>query len=234
MVDANWQRKPQFIRGDSNGDQTVDISDAINTLGFLFLGTGRVQCQDAADANDDGTVDISDAIRVLDFLFVGGTQIPEPGPYLAFVDPIEDSLDCQEYPSPVAGGGASVKDAAAAIDKSTQDQQTKDNLKNVLNIVPKATLSASSDPAGAYFYLDGKYNGYTGSTPILVKDLYEGSYNLKFTKYSYETYQTTVKIISGQTTTIKPKLKPLASPSPSPSPKSSPSLSPTPSPSPGR
>lgn len=125
-----------------------------------------------------------------------------------------------------------MKEAAETIDKSALDQQTKDNIKSALNIVPKGTLSASSNPTGAYFYLDGKYKGYTGLTPILIKDLCEGSYQVKFTKYNYETYQTTIKILPGQTTSIKPKLKPLPSSSPIPSPSPSPSPSPTPSPSP--
>src|SRR5262249_15325626 len=45
-----------FIRGDSNGDDIVNISDAQATLGYLFLGSGPVSCLDAADANDDGKV----------------------------------------------------------------------------------------------------------------------------------------------------------------------------------
>ena len=83
-----------FVRGDSNADGTVDISDAIATLGHLFLGGLPLRCSDAADANDDGQVDMSDAISILDFLFRGSSgapsrPFPEPG-----LDPTGDDLSC--------------------------------------------------------------------------------------------------------------------------------------------
>jgi hypothetical protein len=82
-----------FRRGDVNGDATVDLSDAVSTLGFLFLGKDRPVCMDAADANDDGKLDVSDAITMLEYLFTGGQQIPPPlaesGP-----DPTPDLLGC--------------------------------------------------------------------------------------------------------------------------------------------
>ena len=88
---------PSFLRGDSNTDGEVDISDAIHTLSFLFLGTSQVPCEDAADANDDGTVDISDAISTLGFLFLGMPPvIPAPYPTRG-PDPTPDTRDCDQY-----------------------------------------------------------------------------------------------------------------------------------------
>jgi hypothetical protein len=88
-----------FLRGDSNTDGTVDISDAINTLGYLFTGGGRVTCLDAADANDDGTLDISDAIFSLGFLFLGKpTTIPAPYPDRGS-DISPDHIGCDSYSS---------------------------------------------------------------------------------------------------------------------------------------
>lgn len=84
-----------FLRGDSNTDGTVDISDAINTLGYLFTGNGKVTCADAADANDSGTIDISDPIFTLGFLFLGTREsLPAPSP-TAGMDPTPDGLSCQ-------------------------------------------------------------------------------------------------------------------------------------------
>jgi hypothetical protein len=82
-----------FVRGDSNGDGLLDISDPQTTLGYLFLGSGGPRCLDACDVNDDGAVDITDAIAALEFLFLGGFPIPPPfdGPGL---DRTEDSLEC--------------------------------------------------------------------------------------------------------------------------------------------
>ena len=89
--------KPTFLRADSNDDGTVDLSDAINTLGVLFRGQGRMRCEDAADANDDGEVDISDAVFTLGFLFLGNPpEIPAPSPERG-IDPTPDALDCASY-----------------------------------------------------------------------------------------------------------------------------------------
>ncbi|MCH2373293.1 MAG: hypothetical protein MK538_03860 [Planctomycetes bacterium] len=74
-----------WIPGDLNGDENMDISDAVNTLGFLFGGaTSIANCltdgaafsaagETVANFNGDaGGVDISDVIAMLNFLFAGG------------------------------------------------------------------------------------------------------------------------------------------------------------------
>jgi hypothetical protein len=62
-----------LVAGDSNADGSADISDAVFTLLFLFLGGNAPPCQRQADANDDGKVDVSDPVFLLSFLFMGGT-----------------------------------------------------------------------------------------------------------------------------------------------------------------
>ena len=86
-----------FVRGDSNGDWAVDVSDSIHTLAALFLGGPESRCPDAADSNDDGTVDLSDAVNSLQFLFFGDSTLPGPfpGPGL---DPTADRLNCLRLP----------------------------------------------------------------------------------------------------------------------------------------
>jgi hypothetical protein len=69
-----------FIRGDSNLDRRVDISDSIFLLQYLFYGGPRPQCLDSADINNDSKVDLSDTIFVLNYLFKGGPQPPAPYP----------------------------------------------------------------------------------------------------------------------------------------------------------
>jgi hypothetical protein len=83
----------QFVRGDSNGDGKLDISDPVATLGYLFLG-GGMNCADAADFNDDGDLVLSDAVALLDFLFRAGRAPAAPYP-TAGADPTpSDALDC--------------------------------------------------------------------------------------------------------------------------------------------
>jgi formylglycine-generating enzyme required for sulfatase activity len=87
-----------FQRGDANADGTVNISDAITVLGFLFLGSpAALQCEDAADVDDSGALNITDPVYLLGFLFLGGPAPPAPhgkcGP-----DPTADALDCAAFP----------------------------------------------------------------------------------------------------------------------------------------
>ena len=88
----------QFIRGDTNCDGTLDISDAINTLNVLFLGTGLICCEDAADTNDDGTADISDPVASLNYLFLGAIPPADPFP-LCGPDPTPDGEGCASPPA---------------------------------------------------------------------------------------------------------------------------------------
>lgn len=81
-----------FLRGDANRDSAVDISDAIFTLVYLFLGGNPPACPDAADLNDDGKIDVSDPIALLWSLFLEpGRWIPYPFP-LPGLDPTSDDL----------------------------------------------------------------------------------------------------------------------------------------------
>lgn len=83
-----------FIRGNANGDDKVDISDAQATLGYLFLGEDRPYCLDAADSNDDGSIDIADPIATLTYLFLGGPALPAPFPEEG-TDPTADGIRCE-------------------------------------------------------------------------------------------------------------------------------------------
>ena len=87
----------QFVRGDSNGDTDINISDASFTLRYLFQGGREPACQVALDANGDNRVDISDAVFTLGFLFLGGRQPPAPYPECG-VDAAEETPGCEASP----------------------------------------------------------------------------------------------------------------------------------------
>jgi len=85
---ANLGKLRSFLRGNANGDSRIDMSDAITTLGFLFLDEPqRINCQDASDTDDNGVIDITDAIYLLNHLFIGGS--PPKSPFLACGPPIQ-------------------------------------------------------------------------------------------------------------------------------------------------
>jgi hypothetical protein len=80
-----------FIRGDANDDRRVDVSDAIFTLDYLFLGGDEPECADAADADDSGEIELTDAVVTLSTLFLGGVRLPHPFPNRG-IDEVPDFL----------------------------------------------------------------------------------------------------------------------------------------------
>ncbi|MGQ9592020.1 MAG: hypothetical protein ACUVYA_17195 [Planctomycetota bacterium] len=82
-----------FLRGDASPDAGVDISDAISTLSYLFLGGAEPPCIAACDVNDDENVNISDPIYLLSHLFTGGPEPPPPW-WECGADPTPGRLPC--------------------------------------------------------------------------------------------------------------------------------------------
>ena len=76
-----------FRRGDADGSGKIDLTDAIFTLEFQFMGGKAPDCYDAADADDSGALDLTDAIYSLQFQFMGGNPPAAPGPYTCGPDP---------------------------------------------------------------------------------------------------------------------------------------------------
>jgi len=75
-ADVSAQEGRTYLRGDANGSGTLDLSDAVYVLGFLFTGGLPPPCRAEADANASGGVDLSDAVAILAFLFVHGAPLP--------------------------------------------------------------------------------------------------------------------------------------------------------------
>ncbi len=82
-----------FVRGDANGDERIDVSDAVTIVRDLFLGASLLECADHGDVDDNGEVEVTDAIRLLGYLYRGGRTpaAPFPAPGL---DPTVDGFDC--------------------------------------------------------------------------------------------------------------------------------------------
>ena len=73
--------EPGFVRGRVNGDESVDISDAIFLLLHLFTASApSLGCLDAADVDGSVELDVTDAIFLLDYLFLEGQPPPDPFP----------------------------------------------------------------------------------------------------------------------------------------------------------
>jgi putative glycosyl hydrolase/concanavalin A-like lectin/glucanase superfamily protein/putative Ig domain-containing protein len=87
---------PVFVRGDSNADGEINISDCIKVFGYLFVGDSPPACLAAANANGDLTLDITDGIFILDYLFLGAREPPPPFPGCGR-DPSPEAA-CAEFP----------------------------------------------------------------------------------------------------------------------------------------
>ena len=70
---------PQFRRGDADDNGSLQLTDGIFILNFLFLGGSDPVCGDAADADNNGAIQLTDGIFILNFLFLGGQTPVQPG-----------------------------------------------------------------------------------------------------------------------------------------------------------
>ena len=96
-----------FVRGDANSDGSINLTDGVIPLLYLFSGGAPPACADSADTNDSGNIEITDAIIIFSWLFTGGAAPEEPSPLSPGYtkaecgeDLTEDGIGC-ENPSPV-------------------------------------------------------------------------------------------------------------------------------------
>ena len=65
------------VRGDTNSDEAVDISDLVRLTSYMFQSGAAPDCMDAADVNGDGAgPDITDLVYLVGYMFGGGPAPP--------------------------------------------------------------------------------------------------------------------------------------------------------------
>ena len=69
-----------WIRGELNNDGTIDLSDAVTLLIYLFNNGPTPDPIGRGDINDDGGVDVADVIYLVEYLFAAGGPPPAPFP----------------------------------------------------------------------------------------------------------------------------------------------------------
>ena len=82
-----------FRRGDVRVDDTLNITDPIAILDYLFLGAAAPPCLKSADTDDDGLIRLTDAVFLLRFLFLAGPP-PLPPSAACGLDTTPDALPC--------------------------------------------------------------------------------------------------------------------------------------------
>jgi hypothetical protein len=75
-ITVNPTQTCQGICGDANSDGTVNVSDAVYVINYVFVGGDIPVPLACGDSNSDGTVNVSDAVYIINYVFVGG-DIPE-------------------------------------------------------------------------------------------------------------------------------------------------------------
>ena len=89
-----------FIRGDCNGDDGVNLADAICTFNWLFAGTQEPGCVAAVNTNGDAAANISDATYLLNYLFLGAAEPVAPFPDCGLgMLPADAQLGCANPPN---------------------------------------------------------------------------------------------------------------------------------------
>src|SRR5206468_1958865 len=84
----------RFVRGDSNGDRTLNLPDPVYLLNWLFAAGPPLPCEDAGDSDDSGDLALTDAVIALNYLFLGGPAPAAPGPRDCGLDPTPGALGC--------------------------------------------------------------------------------------------------------------------------------------------
>lgn len=89
---------PTLIRGDANGDGSVNVADAAVLAQWLFASGPASPCEDVGDVDDDGTLNpLEDLFFLVAYLFQDGPSpaapFPDCGP-----DQTADALDCAPSP----------------------------------------------------------------------------------------------------------------------------------------
>jgi hypothetical protein len=85
-----------FRRGDADANGSLNITDPIRILNYLFSGGEAPSCLETADGDASGSINITDPIYLLGFLFQGGPGPPAPFPDCACA-PEESALACDLF-----------------------------------------------------------------------------------------------------------------------------------------
>jgi hypothetical protein len=61
-----------IVCGDANGDEIVNVSDAVAIINYVFVSGDPPDPLCEGDANGDGSMGVSDAVYIINYIFVGG------------------------------------------------------------------------------------------------------------------------------------------------------------------
>ncbi len=73
---SGWQSSGGYICGDANGDQSINVGDAVFAINYIFKGGPSPDPVCIGDANGDGQTDVGDPVRIIAYVFHGSGGPP--------------------------------------------------------------------------------------------------------------------------------------------------------------
>ena len=67
-----------YVCGDANGDDQVNVGDAVYLINYIFKGGPAPDPECVGDANGDDQVNVGDAVYLINYVFKGGSPPVEP------------------------------------------------------------------------------------------------------------------------------------------------------------
>jgi hypothetical protein len=71
---ASFKVKRGYVCGDANGDDEVNVGDAVHIINYVFKGGAPPDPVEAGDANCDDLCNVGDAVYLISYIFRGGSQ----------------------------------------------------------------------------------------------------------------------------------------------------------------
>ncbi len=68
--------KPEYIRGDANGDQVINLADVLYLVAYLYKNGPAPNPFEAGDVDCSGGIDLNDVLYLVNYLYKNG---PAPG-----------------------------------------------------------------------------------------------------------------------------------------------------------
>ena len=75
VIEVTLYEGPYYICGDVDGSETIDISDMVYLLNYIFRGGPEPMVLESGNINCNGGIDIDDYVYLINYIFRGG---PEP------------------------------------------------------------------------------------------------------------------------------------------------------------
>lgn len=71
-LDSIYVELETYICGDANGDETVNVSDGVHIVNYIFAAGLPPDPIDSGDVNCDGTCNVTDSVWIINYIFTGG------------------------------------------------------------------------------------------------------------------------------------------------------------------